>query len=105
MPLATAGHLSVSDLNLRGPFAMSDDPKKGSKIGGELATRRRIRSIERKAVRKLGKAEAPTSGAECSFCGRLETEVPPLIEGDGTARICPECVRQIAERLQRPGGD
>jgi len=105
MWLATAGHPSVSDLNLRGPLAMSDDPKEETKSGGGLATRRRIFSIERKAVRKLGKAGAPTSGAECSFCGRLESEVSLLIEGDGTARICSECVRQIAERLHNPGED
>ena len=84
---------------------MSDDPKKGTRVGGGLAARRRIRWIDKKAVRKLGMTEATPSKAECSFCGKTENEVSLLIQGDGTARICPECVVQIAERLQNPGDD
>jgi hypothetical protein len=63
-----------------------------------LATRRRIKDIERKANAKLG--TPPPNGPTCSFCGWSADDVHVLIQGPDNARICSECVEQLGGMLK-----
>jgi len=67
-----------------------------------LATKRRIRDIERKALRKIGSPSE--NGPTCSFCGADTKDVPVLITNEGNARICSECVVQISRMLTGKDG-
>jgi hypothetical protein len=66
-----------------------------------LATRRRIKGIERKALEKLGEPQGVSE--TCSFCGRAKNEVTMLIEGDN-AFICSDCVKSVGGMLDAPNG-
>lgn len=62
-------------------------------------TRRRIREIERKALRKLspdGKYLEP-KGPECSFCGRAENETKGMAKHESGFNICKECIELSLE--------
>jgi ClpX C4-type zinc finger protein len=74
-----------------------DDPRV-EVIEQYLATRRRIKEIERKGLAKLG-APAP-SGPTCSFCGWSAYDVLVIIEGPNNARICSECIEKISGMLK-----
>ena len=74
-----------------------DDPKI-QVIEQYLATRRRIKDIERKANAKLG--TPPPRGPTCSFCGWSADDVHVLIQGPDNARICSECVGQLGGMLK-----
>ena len=63
-----------------------------------LATRHRIKDIERKALSKLG--SPPPDGPTCSFCGWSAHDALLLIQGPTDARICSECVENIAGMLK-----
>ena len=65
--------------------------------------RRRIREIERKALRKLypGEEYIEPHGAECSFCFKLESEVDRMIKDPSGTNICNECVMLCSEILQK----
>lgn len=65
-----------------------------------LSTKRRIRDIERKAMKKLG-SPVP-DGPTCSFCGASAQDVQLLIPNQGTARICSECIVQISTIINAP---
>ena len=78
-----------------------DTPKPDPKlelIQQYLATRRRIRDIEKKALKKIG--ASPENGPTCSFCGAGAKDVPLVITNEGNARICSECVVQISRILK-----
>ncbi len=60
-------------------------------------TRERIRQIEEKALRKLGKTPPVREGIECSFCGKYESEVKKIISWDTNVSICNECVETAKE--------
>jgi hypothetical protein len=77
---------------------MAQDDPKVRMIEQYLATRRRIKEIERKGLRKLG-AQAPR-GPTCSFCGSAADEVRTIIEGPKDARICSECLEKITGMLK-----
>jgi hypothetical protein len=76
---------------------MAGSDERLSLIEQYLATKRRIRDIERKALSKLGspRSEGPT----CSFCGATAQDVPLLIQA-ATARICSECIEGINGMLK-----
>ena len=76
-----------------------DDGQKEEYINAYFDTRRRISAIEKKALKKLGKASAGSFLEECSFCARSESETVFLIRGDEKARICTGCARQIVALL------
>jgi hypothetical protein len=77
---------------------MAQDDPKVRVIEQYLATRRRIKEIERKGLAKLG-AQAP-SGPACSFCGWAADGVRVVIEGPNDARICSECIEKITGMLK-----
>ena len=77
---------------------MARDDAKLQVIEQYLATRRRIKEIERKALSKLGKP--PASGPTCSFCGWAADDVLLVIQGPEDARICSECVQSISGMLK-----
>ena len=68
-------------------------------LHGYMATRRRIREIERKAMSKLDPPQASTHGPFCSFCNAASSEVAYFVESPTDARICDLCVRQIADAM------
>jgi len=82
---------------------MANGDDRGSLIEQFLATRRRIREIERKALEKTG-TPVP-SGHLCSFCGNTQEEARILIQGIGEARICAQCIAQIRNMLNGGGGE
>jgi len=55
-------------------------------------TRDRIREIEERALRKLGKTPPIREGIQCAFCGKYESEVKIVISWDTGATICNECI-------------
>ena len=66
-----------------------------------MATRKRIRDIERKALSRLGKRVAQPSeqGRQCTLCGQYETHVRLVALGEAHA-VCAECiilVKQIVD--------
>lgn len=63
-----------------------------------LATRRRIREIERKAMAKL-EPGALATGPFCSFCQAAGSEVAYFVEAPNDVRICSLCVQQITSVL------
>ncbi len=77
---------------------MAQDDAKIQVIEQYLATRRRIKDIERQAQAKLG-ALVPNEPA-CSFCGWSADDTHVLIQGPGGARICSECVAQLNGMLK-----
>jgi hypothetical protein len=80
---------------------MGREEKKRQVIEDYLATRRRIRDIEKEALAKVGAIAADAS--TCSFCGQAR-EPLSLVKGDGVARICFECIRQIGGLLDDENG-
>ena len=81
---------------------MASSDNKASVIEQFLSTRRRIREIEREALAKIG-AKAP-GGNLCSFCGITEEEARFLIQGNGEARICANCITEIQGSLNDASG-
>ena len=81
---------------------MAYDPKNVSTISAYFDTRRRIKAIERKALQKVAKEPPNFLLEECSFCGNSDTEVDLLIYGGKEARICSDCVREMAALLSAP---
>ena len=81
---------------------MAYNPKDVSTISAYFDTRRRIKAIERKALQKVTKEPPNFLREECSFCGNSDTEVDLLIYGDKEARICSDCVREMAALLSAP---
>jgi hypothetical protein len=77
---------------------MAQDKPKVRLIEQHLATRRRIKEIERKRLAKLG-GQALT-GPTCSFCGWTAEGVRIVIEGPNDARICSECIEKITGMLR-----
>jgi len=77
---------------------MARDDAKIQVIEQYLATRRRIKDIERKAQAKLG-TPVP-NGPACSFCGWSADDTHVLIQGPDGARICSECVMQLNGMLK-----
>jgi len=77
---------------------MARDDGKLQVIEHYLATRRRIKEMERKALSKLG--TSPASGPTCSFCGWAADDVRLIIQGPDNARICSECVQSISGMLK-----
>ncbi len=66
-----------------------------------LETRRKIREIERKALRKLKPDEkyVEPHGVECSFCFKLESEVYKMIKDPSGVNICNKCVEACSQIL------
>ena len=84
---------------------MAYDPKYVHTLSAYFDTRRRIKTIERKALQKVAKEPPNSLLEECSFCGNSETEVDLFIYGDKEARICSDCVRGMAALLRAPKDD
>lgn len=70
-------------------------PESMKELGEQFqVTRRRIRDIERKALKKLNpdKEYVEPEGPECSFCGRAENEVKGMVKHESSFNICRECI-------------
>ena len=62
-------------------------------------TEERIRRIEEKALRKLGKSPPIRYETKCSFCGKSASEVKRIIVWQTGARICNECIASAKKKL------
>lgn len=63
-------------------------------------TRKRIREIEAKALRKLRKQESTIPDQSCSFCGKSVNDVKRLIASEiKNVSICDECIKICGDLL------
>ena len=81
---------------------MPDNSKVIEVISQYFATKRRIRTIEKKALEKLGCEQYNPLLQKCSFCGRSENNELSLVRGEDKANICPDCAQQINAMLNDP---
>ena len=65
-------------------------------------TRARIKVIEEKALKKLGrlKKQEPVE-LTCSFCGKKKSEVSKLIQADSGVTICNECLKTCSDIIDK----
>ena len=70
---------------------MAYDPRYVHTLSAYFDTRRRIKTIERKALQKVAKEPPNSLLEECSFCGNSETEVDLFIYGDKEAHLFRLC--------------
>jgi len=65
-------------------------------------TRKRIREIERKALKKLHPSKKYTEpeGPECSLCGITESEVNIMAKHESGFSICNECIELCAQVIR-----
>ena len=83
-----------------GRFDWPDTPASLEDVQKQFrVTRERIRQIEEKALRRLGKTPPVREGIECSFCGKYESEVKKIISWDTGVTICNECVETAKEMV------
>jgi ClpX C4-type zinc finger/Sigma-70, region 4 len=69
--------------------------------GGQFdKTRQRIKEIEEKALRKLKAKREKEQDQNCSFCGKLVTEVNRMIASEiNKVFICNECIKNCGDLL------
>lgn len=72
-----------------------------------VQTRERIRAIERKALRKLGKevVEPKAQGRRCSLCSSYESDTLLIIWISDSHSVCSDCVVIVKEILGETAKD
>ena len=86
-----------------------DESEAGSVVRQmSIATRKRIRDIERKALARLGRPVAQPSeqGRQCTLCAQYESDVRLVALGNSHA-VCAECivlVKEIVDEDKSGGG-
>jgi hypothetical protein len=65
-------------------------------------TRARIKEIEEKALKRLGrhKRKEPVE-LTCSFCGKKKSEVSKFIQADSGVTICNECLKTCTDIIDK----
>ena len=81
---------------------MPDNSEEIETLSQYFATKRRILTIEKKALEKLSSEQDNPSLQKCSFCGRSVSNEIFLVRGEDKANICPDCAQQITAMLDRP---
>lgn len=81
---------------------MPDISKEIEVISQYFATKRRIRTIEKKTLEKLGCEQDNPLLQKCSFCERSENNELSLVRGEDKANICLDCAQQINAMLNGP---
>jgi hypothetical protein len=69
-----------------------------------IATRKRIREIERKALARMGErvSEPTEQGKQCTLCARYESDVRLVTLGEAHA-VCAECIVLVKEIVDEDG--
>jgi hypothetical protein len=65
-------------------------------------TRKRIKEIEEKALKKLRRVkEQEPKELTCSFCGKKKSEVSKLVQSDSGVTICNECLKTCTDIIDK----
>jgi predicted DNA-binding protein YlxM (UPF0122 family) len=72
-------------------------------IGNQFdITRARIKEIEKKALKKLGRLKRKDSvELACSFCGKKKSEVSKFIQANSGVTICNECLKTCTDIIDK----
>jgi len=72
-------------------------------VGNQFdVTRKRIKEIEEKALKKLrGLKKQEPRELTCSFCGKKKSEVSKLIQADSGVTICNECLKTCIDIIDK----
>lgn len=93
---------------LRGRFGVNlSETYSSDEVGKQFEiTRKQIRAIEEKALRKIQRNSRKVPAEPiCSFCGKSESEVKKLIKADSGVTICDECLQVFTEIINDPDND
>ena len=64
-------------------------------------TRKRIKEIEAKALKKLKRLKNEKQAElTCSFCGKKKSEVKKLIQAESGVTICNECIKTCTDIIE-----
>ena len=90
-------------LKTRFGFDLSNPSLMQKNMDSFSETGKRIREIERKALRKLhpSKKYIKPEGPVCSFCFKAENEVEAMAKFDSGINICNECIEMGMEIIRK----